>query len=97
MFSATLETPYHSIYSLYFDFESLPLLMELGWSQDSAYIDKQGRMNLGELDLYANHKICLKQNIDMVSETRLIGHYGHGQDIMGSGFLRSQDRYRSLS
>lgn len=96
-FSAALETSDHSISSLDSDSESLPLLMEPGGSQESADTDTQGRMLLGELDLYADHKIRLRQNSDMVSETRLIGHLGHGQDIMGSDCLRSQDRCRSLS
>lgn len=95
-FSAALEISDHSISSLDSDSESLPLLLEPGGSQESADTDTQGGKLSGELDLYADHKIRLRQNIDVASETRLIGHFGHGQDNMGSGCLRAQDRSRSL-
>lgn len=96
-FSAALETSDHPVSSLDSDSESLPLLIEPGGSQESADTDTQGGMLSGELDLYADHKMGVRRNIDVASETRSIGHFGHGRDIMGSGCLRAQDRTRSLS
>ncbi|KAH9304085.1 hypothetical protein KI387_008489, partial [Taxus chinensis] len=94
--SAALETSGDSSSSFDSDSESLPLLIEPNGSQRSAETDAQGEKLSGELGLYADHQISVRQNNDMDSKTRLTGNIGHVRNIKGRNFFEHEARNHSL-
>ncbi|GLJ28707.1 hypothetical protein SUGI_0565810 [Cryptomeria japonica] len=95
--STALETSDASSLSYDSDSESLPLLIEPSASQQSADTDAQGGKFSGELDLYADHQVHVRQNNDIDSETRSTGNIRHGRNRKGGGSSKYEERNQSLS